>query len=479
MNTVEWIELFWDCPHCGQLHISAVSNPQGNRCPQCLRWRTDEIELYEALDSQVITDPELINRKPFWICKVCEAVNEDTGVPAHLLQCGNCDSYQTSEIGGITGDPAADQQTPETVSVGEPVELRSVGAGGSAPGFDLRSRLHSGLNSRLGWLAAGLASLGLVGGGIFSQTIWSPQNKDPNRLTVQITDLRWMTEVDVQEQKTLTRQAWSQLIPLGAKTLKSETRQRGTQQQQRGSRTVLVEEQYQSGTRTETYFEPEQYQSGTRTETYFESERYQNGTRTETYSESERYQSGTKEECQTTSRGNGVGRRSCQSRAVYSTRQVQKSRSVPVYSTRQVRRTRSLPVYSTRQVQRTRSLPVYNTRQVPVEQPIFVSVPVQDTWVTYQLTEWIPKQTYRNVGRQDSSRHSPTVKLTRNPRQQISAKRETCRLLGNYSVARGWFESPEIATGDWTVPCQEYDRVNIGDRVQLQIQSNRSAKIAW
>ncbi|HEY9625309.1 MAG TPA: hypothetical protein V6C78_33625 [Crinalium sp.] len=477
MDTVEYIELFWDCPECEQRHISAVFNPQGNRCPSCLHWRTNDVPLYESSDSQVITDPALINRKPFWVCKVCHAVNQDVGLAAHLLQCENCNSYQTSAVGGVTGDLAVDQQAPNTVAVGEPVVFQPHAANQPVPA----ASTPQPPTSRTGRLIRKLTWFNLIGGGILASLAIASQLavqfRDPSLLDIQVNDLVWTVSVDVQTQKTVTRQAWDEALPAGAAVIKSERRQRGTRQEQRGTRTVMVQEQYQSDTRTETYTTSEQYQSGTRTETYTESERYQSGTRTETYTTSERYQSGTDQECRTTSRGNGLGERRCRSVPVYSTRQVPHTRSVPVYSTRQVSRTRSVPVYSTRQVPHTRTVPIYSTRQVPVQQPIMVTIPVYDQWITYQVKEWEPQQTRRQTGHDDAPRRAPNIRLSQQPPQRIAATHTECRLYGTYSIHHGWFQPPELKTGIWTLPCEDYDRIDIGNQVQLRATDSDLANL--
>lgn len=413
MDKVEYIELFWDCPQCGQAHISAVFNAQGNRCPHCLHWRTEDVPLYEAADSQIITDPALIDRQPFWVCKVCHAVNEDTGLAANLLQCGNCDSYQTSEVGGITGDSAADQAAPDPVAVGAPVAFKQNNSAGNTQSLRQPSSGSQKSGGGFSRWVAGLIGLSLVGGGIVVSLAVAAQIRERSPLQVQVTDLVWTVETEVQELKTLTRQAWAAELPSGATITKSERRQQGTRQEQRGVRTVLVPERYQSGTRTETYMD------------------------------SERYQSGTQEKCKTTSQGNGVGKRTC----------------------------RDVPVYSTRQVQRTRSVPVYSTRQVPIQEPIWVDVPVYSNWITYRIKEWVPVQTYSQTGRDDAPKRTPTVKLTQQPPQKIAATRTICRLSGDYSTQPGWFQSPQSTAGSWTLPCSEYDRINIGDRVELRQES--------
>jgi hypothetical protein len=483
MGTVEYIELFWDCPHCGEHHISAIFNSQGNRCPKCLHWRTEDIELYEAPNSQVITDPHLINRKPFWVCKSCDAVNEDTGLPANLLQCSNCDSYQTSEVGGITGNLESDRQAPNTVAVGNPVERRehlqsSQPSSSAQTPVQTPSQTQKPKKSRISRLTTILTWINLVGGGTLASLMWASYiTHNPSLLQVQVMNLQWNVEVDVQEQQTYVRQSWQSAMPAEASVVQSERRQRGTRQEQQGSRTVMVQQQYQSGTRIETYTEPEQYQSGTRTESYTESERYQSGTRTETYTESERYQSGTREECRTTSRGNGIGERRCHQVPEYSTRQTHRTRTVPVYSTRQVQRTRTVPVYSTRQVQRTRTVPVYSTRQVPTQQPIMVTVPVYENWVTYRVKEWVPKQTYVQTGYDDMPRRSPAVNLTQQPPQRIAATRTSCYLDGSYSVREEWFQAPESRVGKWMLPCEDYDRVDVGDQIQLRLGESNAVNL--
>jgi hypothetical protein len=486
MDTVEYIELFWDCPECGQAHISAVFNPQGNRCPSCLTWRLESIALYEAPDSQVITDPKLINRPPFWVCKVCDAVNADTGLAPKLLQCENCNSYQTSEIGAISGNSIPDQQAPPTVPVGTPVKLQKASSPKSPP------RPARSANGAIA--AVGVSTVAVMGMGIMAGTIWSgslPQSPIPAAiappvsipasiptsppLQVQVMDLNWVAEVDIEEQQGYTQESWKSAMPPGATLIKSETR-KNQRSEQRGFRTTMVPEQYQSGTTTETYTEPEQYQSGTTTKTDYSSERYQSGTTNETYYESERYQSGTEQKCETRSMGNGVGQRSCTSVPVYSTRQVSRSRSVPTYSTRQVPQTQTIPVYSTRQVKRTRSIPVYSTRQIPVKEPIVMMVPFDDTWATYRLTKWTFKQTQTVKGKRDAPRQ-PNVKLVKLPPQQIAATRMKCQLTGRFKDPDRAFGQSAAQVGVWNLPCDAYDRVNIGDRVQLRPDGVDSANL--
>jgi hypothetical protein len=256
MDTVEYIELFWDCPECGQTHISAVFNPQGNRCPSCLHWRLDAIALYEAPDSQIVTNPALINRPPFWVCKVCDAVNPDEGVVARLLQCENCNSHQTSEIGAISGDQIQDQQAPTLVALDVPVKLAA-----STPQKSPKPPARS-TNDPIVAAAVGVSAVMLMGVSVVGGSIWSGVTRstspvaiapiDATLLQVQVTDLRWVVETDVEEQKAYQRESWRSQMPSNGTVLKSETRE-NTRSEQRGFRTVMVPEKYQSGTRNETY----------------------------------------------------------------------------------------------------------------------------------------------------------------------------------------------------------------------------------
>ena len=434
METVEYIELFWDCPQCGQTHISAVFNPQGQRCPQCFHWRSQAVALYEAPDSRVITDPAIINRPPFWVCKVCDAVQEDHGEAAHLLRCGNCDNYQVSAVAGISGDAIADQQAPPTVPVGEAVPSPTV----PSPTTSLR---------RTRWLGtiAGITILGSTAIGIAHWTNRAPDLPPP--ITVQVSDLQWRSTVTLEEQQRLTRQGWQDAVPKDAVVVKQETRQRSTRQEQRGVQTVMVDEQYQSGSREETYYISERYQSGSRQETYYDSERYQ---------------SGTQQECQTISKGNGVGQRTCH--------------TVPVYSTRQVSRTRTVAVYSSRQVPRTRIIPVYSTRKVPTQQPILVPVPVLDTWVTYTVQAWVPQQTIKRRGDRNAARDI-SVPLSPQPPQRLANPQITCTVTGTGSAAAGWFAPSVVKTGTWQLPCEQFDRLHVGDRVTLQPTTAQTATL--
>lgn len=287
---VSYVELFWDCPECGEPHISAVFNPNGQRCPSCFYWRQDDDHLYEAPDSQVITDPALINRPPHWICKVCEATNLDTGLPAELLQCGNCDSYQVSQVGEITGNEAEDRQAPATDAAAE-VELRSqIPASRYENPTVPKSLLEAKAAARTGrWprCLVALVGLGLSFGGItIGGIVWLLQ---PQVLEVQVRDLTWTVTTPIEQFRPVERANWDEQVPAAATVLRQEIRVRDHRREQRG-------------------------------------------TRTETYSTTERYDTGrTEERCTTVSQGNGIGQKRCTTTPVYASRSVERTRTVPVY----------------------------------------------------------------------------------------------------------------------------------------------------
>lgn len=291
---VSYVELFWDCPECGQPHISAVFNPNGQRCPGCFYWREEDDSLYEAPDSQTITDPTLIDRPPQWVCKACGALNPDTGLPAELLQCGNCDSYQVSQVGGITGEETQDQQAPAP-ELPEEVDQRSQIPESRfenpiVPKSLLEAKAaaesKSWLSKRMRRiLLGGAIGLGITGTAI-SGLVWFFQ---PHVANVQIKNLTWTVTTPVEQYRPVERSTWADSIPTQATVLRRETKVRSYRQ----------------------------VQQGYRTETYRASERYNTGR--------------TEEHCRTVSKGNGVGEKRCTSEAVYESRSVEKTRQVPNY----------------------------------------------------------------------------------------------------------------------------------------------------
>lgn len=147
------------------------------------------------------------------------------------------------------------------------------------------------------------------------------------------------------------------------------------------------------------------------------------GTRQEEEQVSYREQTGTKEECKTVSRGDGTGTRSC--------------KDVPVYTTKYRTETKTVPVY--------RDEPVY------------------DTWYSYTVDRWKQKKVLTKDGQENAPRTPPPVTLTNRPYpEQALSPVETCRLQVSYEV------KDERKLDQWTLPCDQYDRVKRGQTAQFE-----------
>ena len=398
---VEYIELFWRCPECGQDHISAIPhlNPTGWYCPNCFFRRDESVELYEAEDSKIITDPDLIARieegRADWKCKHCGSLNADTGVPKEMLVCEVCKMWQTDE---------SDQSAPVRDEAGEVIAKHQKTIDRFEAPVGPRSLSESSGNKRGDRILTVLfyGAAGAVGLASFVGIGWL---LTPHPIEVEVKSLPWEVAVEVQQLLPVEKAGWEETVPTEARILSSETRQRGTQEVQYGTKTVMVTEQYQSGMRTETYTTSEQYQSGTR------------------------------ENCTTTSTGTGAGKRTCT----------------------------TVPVYSNRPVQRTRQVPQYSTRQVPKVVPNMVAEPVFDTFVYYQIDEWQPKQTLVNEGEDDEPRVAPNQKLDNAPYPERTLPPiAKCKLTGVYERRN----EQQIKT--WEIPCTQFEQIDPGDHITLQ-----------
>ncbi len=445
--SVQYIELFWRCPECGEDHISALFNTTGFYCPSCSFRRDDSVELYEAPDSQVITDPELIARietgRVDWECKHCGSLNEDKGIGENALACTVCGMFQIDELQpeAVVRDESGEvirQRSKILDRFENPVVPRSLqearAANDDRPPFSMPQLPNIDFDwQSLPWrpIAWGVGiATGLVAAGSGLWLLFAPRPVE-----VKVTSLPWEVTVEVQQLVPVNESDWDENVPIGARAWSSETRQRGTREVQRGTKTIMETEEYRSGTKTESYTETEQYLSGTKTQSY---------------TDSERYQSGTKENCTTTSTGTGAGRRSCT--------------SVPTYGTRSVQRTRQVPQYRTRQVPKTREVPVYSTRQVPLVVPNMVTEPVYDTYVYFTVDEWNHKQTLTSNGFDDQPRVAPVPQLDNFPYpERALSPVTTCKISGTYP------QGDEQKVGSWRIPCNKFDRLNTGDTITLDV----------
>ncbi|MEL7035624.1 MAG: hypothetical protein AAFO04_08410 [Cyanobacteria bacterium J06592_8] len=410
MEKKTYIELFWDCPECGQQAISAIKGQShdGYTCPQCGYNRKRSDRLYERPESRTITDPDLIRRietgKVDWECKYCGSLNPQTGVGEEMMACRVCGQFQTDDFS---------PETPETATVGEqihqrtePIRDRFEVIPKNLERFTHSSRQTSQRNgatsSSRKSLVRGLSIAGAVAGSAVGG--WWLLSSHP--VEVQVQSLPWEVQVEVQQLKPVNTSGWDETLPIGARIRSSQTRQRGTRQVQRGSRTIWVNERYQSGSRIETYSDQVRYQSGSRTE------------------------------CQTTSTGTGAGQRTC----------------------------RDVPVYSTRPVQRSREVPVYSTRQVPRVVPNMVTEPVYDQYVYYTVDKWVYEQTFTKKGFDDQPRTPPVVRLDNSPYPERALSPETsCQITGVYQQG----DQQNVKT--WKIDCNQFDLIDTGDRVTLDI----------
>ncbi len=452
-----YVELFWDCPECGQQAISAIDGGMehdGFTCPHCAYNRKRNDALYDRPESRPITDPDLIERiesgKIDWECKYCGSLNPQTGIGEQTMACRVCHQFQQDEISPNAPllDQTGEKVQQRTEAIRDRLEvvpenlLRH-----AAPANDNRPSLSMPELPSFDWqslpwrkIAWGLGIAG-VGSLVFLGGWWLFA---PRPLEVKVQSLPWEVTVELQELHPIQREGWDETVPLNARILSSETRQRGTREEQQGTKTIQVSEQYQSGTKTETYTVQEQYQSGTKTESY---------------TDSERYQSGTEDDCKTTTTGTGAGRKSCT--------------TIPVYSTRSVSKTRQVPQYSTRPVTRERKIAVYDTRLVPKVIPNMVTLPVYDTWETYIVQEWEYLNTLRNQGVDDQPRIAPRVTLGNGfyP-QRALAPQEFCKVVGFYK------EGDQQKTGAWGLPCTQFDLINTGDTVKMEVNRVGGATLA-
>lgn len=448
--STSYIELFWDCPDCGQQAISSIDGGMqhdGFTCPNCAYNRKRDDALYERSESRTITDPELIARiesgEVDWECKYCGSLNPQVGIGEDTMACRVCGQFQQDDLSPQR--PLLDQTDefvqkrnekildrfeviPENLRKFLPANDNRHQFSPKLPSFDWQSLPWRPIT----WIVGGIAVV--VGGWwLFA----------PHPLEVKVQSLPWEVTVEVQQLVPVNKSGWDETVPLGARVRSSETRQRGTQEVQRGTKTIM---------------ETEKYQSGTTIKSYTETERFQSGTTTEPYTDSERYQSGTRENCTTTSTGTGAGRRSCV--------------SVPVYSTRYIQRSRQVPTYSTRLVPKTRTVPVYSTRQVPRTVPNMVTEPVYDTYVYFTVDEWTHEQTLTTNGVDDQPRIAPVPQLDNYPYpQRALTPQESCHVIGAYRQG----DKQKVQT--WRISCKQFDRLNMGNTVKLTVNRAGQASL--
>lgn len=96
--------------------------------------------------------------------------------------------------------------------------------------------------------------------------------------------------------------------------------------------------------------------------------------------------------------------------------------------------------------------------------------------MTYTVQEWVPKQTVQRRGNRDAARDF-SVPLQQKPPQRIGNTQTTCTVTGTGSESRGWFSPTVVKTGTWQLPCEQFDRVHVGDRITLQPTTAQTATL--
>ena len=327
----------WDCSYCSTKKISA----KHKNCPECNDPRNPEVspseKPYFDPNGEIIIDSkevEWAEAGPAWNCGNCGELNQ-----GDKTVCGFCE--EPLDHDDTVRATAEYREGPDTVGIEFDDEAHSTfgydddvviaerilsneperGEHRVLPMSDLAKRdkvspevdyqkpsrkpsmwakYGTAQNKRTlkkgGMVSGGVAGLAMLGVALFGST----------PVTVEVTDLQWEREVEVEEFKTLTETGWD--YPSDARVISS-------------SRQIRSYEQVPDGFETETYTERVQTGTNTRTETEYCSRTVDNGNGSFS---SETYACGTR----------------TISEPVYSnvtkTRQVQKYRSEPVYDTEYV-----------------------------------------------------------------------------------------------------------------------------------------------
>jgi hypothetical protein len=211
----------WDCPSCGR---------KGNRgpdkhCGGCGAPRGPEVKFYLPDDAPEVVEAAALKRAqagPDWICPYCEADN-----PADNAFCSGC---------GAPKDGATVRE----------VAVHPTDAPPPPPPQPLQAQPPAGRK----WTGpvmkgCGLGCLGILA--LFALLLFLGRPKDA---VLTVTDLRWERAIEVEQAKTVTKQAWEGELPAGARVLSS-------------SREVHHHVQVQTGTRTATRTVNERVQTGT------------------------------------------------------------------------------------------------------------------------------------------------------------------------------------------------------------------------
>lgn len=210
----------WDCPSCGR----KKNRGPDKFCGGCGAPRGPEVKFYLPDDAPEVVEAEALRRAqagPDWICPYCEADNR-----ADNQFCSGC------------GAPKDGAQAREVV------EHRN-DAPPPPPPQPLQSQPPPGKGG--GWVkkGCGIGCLGLLA--IFALLYFLGRPQDA---VLTVAGFRWERAIEVEEARTVTREAWEGELPAGARVLSS-------------SREIHHHDKIRTGTRTATRTVTEQVRTGT------------------------------------------------------------------------------------------------------------------------------------------------------------------------------------------------------------------------
>lgn len=175
---------YWDCPSC-----SHKKNPgPQSTCQSCGRPRDPRVPFYTDDSAPVVEDPELVARARAgadWKCKYCLADNR-----AGVMDCHQCGA-------GPDGSVRREQ--------------RFIPDAGATP------KKPTNVGLILGLVGGVLALIGALVWFVFVRT---------TALEATVESVLWVKTAALEEKRVETGQAWSDEVPSGARTLRTETRGR-------------------------------------------------------------------------------------------------------------------------------------------------------------------------------------------------------------------------------------------------------------
>jgi hypothetical protein len=275
----------WNCPVCGSVQLG-----RNKVCTQCGRPRGDDVEFYLPEDEPEVTDAARLTEAeagPDWHCEHCGADNR--GDQPHCHQCGapRGESVARPERFYAVGEePRSDEDADQVVAAERAAEnARAIAAAGAGISGVRESGHYQSPAARSLRRAAPVLGCAAAAA-FFFFLIWFFTHTKPVTLTV--AGIAWERTIQVERYKTLTQSDWD--MPPDGRLRSSERRLHHHDQvlDHYESRTRMVSERVQTGTRTV------RYKSGTRSKGngYFEdvySTRtepvYTNRSRPETYRE--------------------------------------------------------------------------------------------------------------------------------------------------------------------------------------------------